>query len=407
MKEWLEKHDVLWRVVAVLIAVVLWIYVVNVVDPTGELSVRNVHPTFIGAEELLNAHNLIVANEDDITVDVKLTGSRRELSAVNTSDVRVEVDISQIKQEGDYSLSYKVILPNGNVSVIKRIPDELSIKVDKIVTKTVPIKVELKGNIADGYMAGDITTVPSTLSVIGKAEEMARISHAQITIGKKDLNTTISEQMEYVFCDVNGKVLELQSVSTESSTVEVSYPVLKMKKLPLSVEISEGGGALAKNVDYKITPAEITIAGDEKTVDSLSELTISVLDLAKLSGDTTFPVKVTLPENVKNISGVSEAELSVTFSGLSRKSINTTAIEIVNIPRGYTIEPITQSLPVMLRGTEESLSTVMPQNVRAVVDLDGTVLSPGQHTVSANVVLDGVSDVGAVGEYKVIVSVSK
>ncbi len=407
MKEWLKKHDILTRALALLIAVVLWVYVVTVVDPVGELEVRGIHPTYTGSEELQNALNLSVANEEDNLVNVRLSGKRRELAAINTDEVRVEVDISQIKAAGTYTLSYRVILPSNDISVAHRDPNALSVRIDKIITKTVPVRVKFEGDIADGYMAGEIATVPSSLSVMGLAEEIDRISYAQVKIGKKNLNTSVHEQMSYDFYDARDRVLDLNSVKTENSTVEVSLPVLKLKTLPLSIELVEGGGALKKNVSYTIEPKEITVAGEEKTVDALQSLMVGVVDLSKISDNTTIPVKLTLPENVQNTSGETSANVKLEFNGLASRTVETSAIEITNIPAGYTIEPVTNSLNVLLRGPEESLNKVLPQNVRAVVDLSNTVLTPGQHTIVANVLIDGTADVGAVGEYKVVIRVSK
>lgn len=407
MKEWLKKYDVLTKALAVLISVVLWIYVVTVVDPVGELPISKISPTYTGSEQLLNTQNLIVGNADENTVSMRLTGKRRALATINPDDIKIEVDISKIVEPGTYTLSYKIVLPTGEVAVASRNPAQLEVKIDRIVTAAVPVKVVLEGSVAEGYIAGDATTVPSTLSVLGLAEEINSISYAQVKIGKKDLNTSIHQQMSYSFFDADGKELKLSSVQTENRTVEVMLPVLKTKTIPLDIDVVEGGGALEKNVNYAISPAEITIAGEEKVVDTMESLVVGVADLSKISDDTALDFKLTLPDGIRNMSGESEVSVSLSFGGLATKSINTNTIEIINIPRGYNIEPLTNSLSVLLRGSEDELNKILPQNVRAVVDLTSTVLTPGQHTLTARVTVDGNANVGAVGEYKINVKVSK
>ena len=64
-------------------------------------------------------------------------------------------------------------------------------------------------------------------------------------------------------------------------------------------------------------------------------------------------------------------------------------------------------MDVQLRGAEANLDQVVAQNIRAVVDLASIALSPGQHTINAAIMIDGVKKVGAVGEYKVVIRVSK
>ncbi len=407
MKEWLKKYDVLTKALAVLIAIVLWVYVVTVVDPVGELPISGVLPTYTGSEQLLNMQNLIVGNTEENAVSMRLTGTRRALSMLNTDDIKVEVDISKIVEPGTYKLSYKIVLPTGEVAVASRSPSQLEVKIDKIVTATVPVKVVLEGSVADGYVAGDATTVPSSLSVLGLAEEVNNISYAKVKIGKKHLNTSIHEQMAYSYYDADDNELDLISIQTDSRVVEVILPVLKTKKIPLDIDVVEGGGALEKNVNYAISPAEITIAGEEKEIDAMKSLVIGVADLAKISGDTELEFKLIMPDEIRNISGESTAQVVLSLNGLGTKSVSTNTIEIINIPRGYTIEPLTNNLDVLLRGNEADLNNVLPQNVRAVVDLTSTVLSPGQHTLAARVIVDGNVSVGAVGEYKIDIKVSK
>ncbi|MEG2377069.1 MAG: CdaR family protein [Clostridia bacterium] len=406
MREWLKKYDILARVLAVIIAVVLWIYVVNVVDPVAELEISDIHPHYIGAEELLNARNLMVANEDQNLVKVTLRGARRDLAVLNRDDVKVEVDISKIKEAGSYKLSYKISVPNADVEVHRRSPNDLSVKLDKITTASVPVRVWLDGSIADGYVADEITSVPATITATGLQNQVSQIAYAKVTVMRRGINASILEQMRYEFYNSKDQALTLESVKTESDTVEVSMPILKVRELPLSIEIAEGGGALKKNASCKIVPETIKVAGEEKTIDALKSLMIGVIDLSKITDDGVVPLQITLPDNIKNMSGETSAKVEVKFNGLSKKTVKTSSIEVTNIPAGHKIEPVTNSLDVLLRGSEASLAKVLPQNVRVVVDLTTTVLSPGQHTISATVTVDGAADVGAVGDYKVVIKVS-
>lgn len=407
MREWIKKYDVLPKALALAIAVGLWFYVVNVVDPRATETYRGITPVYVGSDELMNSANLMVTSQEENQVTVTVSGKRKDLVNLSKEDIRVEVDISKCKEAGNYTLPYTVTLPSGDLTITRRNPAQLEVRLDKIVSASVPIRVALDGNIADGYMADEITTTPKILPITGLQDEVAQVSYAQVKIVKKNLTTSILEQMHYEFYDADDKLLTLSSIQAESDTVEVSMPVLKLKELPLAVEILEGGGALKKNVNYIIEPASITVAGEASTIDALQSVMIGVVDLSKIQESTTLPFQITLPDNLKNISGETSAEVNLELSGLTKKVTNTTSIEIINIPNGYNIDPVTNSLDIQIRGSEENVSQVLPQNVRAVVDLASTVLSPGQHTVTATILIDGVKEVGAVGEYKVVVRVSK
>jgi len=178
-------------------------------------------------------------------------------------------------------------------------------------------------------------------------------------------------------------------------------------ELPLAIDFVEGGGALLKNVNYELEPESIRVAVDStKAVDS-QPVKIGVVDLSKLSDSGQVSFQITLPEGYKNVSGETSVVADIEISGLEKQRVTTNAIEIINIPSGYVIEPITNQLAVTLRGAESAIKKVTVDNVRAVVDLESTILTPGQHTMTAKIVVDGVDGVGAIGEYKVVVRVSK
>ena len=64
------------------------------------------------------------------------------------------------------------------------------------------------------------------------------------------------------------------------------------------------------------------------------------------------------------------------------------------------------SLQVQSRGPAETVDALTASNVRAVADLSG-LSGTGQFTVNTDIYVDGVSDVGAMGSYSVLVTLSE
>lgn len=407
MRAWLKKYDILNRALSVLIALVLWFYVVNVLDPVTDVEIKEISPVFLGSDELMISKNLMVTNQDDYLVSVVISGKRNELVTVDNEDIRVDVDLSKLKGPGVYTLPYTVILPSDDIKVLRKHPAQLEVKLDRVSTAIIPVKIAIEGSVAEGYMTGEPTSIPSGVSITGLLQDIGKISYAQVKVKKTDINTTISEHMRFDFYDSDGKLLQLDSVEPESETVEVNIPVLKVVDVPLKVDIVEGGGARGQNLKYKIKPEFITIAGEERLVDALDSIKVGVLDLSKIGGSNKTDFVITLPENIRNISGEVSAEVEYSIIGLKSKVFRTSQIEIINIPAGYSIEPVTNSIDVNIRGTEDGLSKLLPDNIHAISDLTATILSPGRHTIPAHIEIQGVTGVGAVGEYRIVVNVKK
>ena len=89
------------------------------------------------------------------------------------------------------------------------------------------------------------------------------------------------------------------------------------------------------------------------------------------------------------------------------KERKVTDITFINKPEGYEANPVTQSLTVLVRGTQETLDAVTASQIRIVADLARLDLSTGTRTVPVRVYLDGSSDVGVVGEYNISISISR
>ena len=62
-------------------------------------------------------------------------------------------------------------------------------------------------------------------------------------------------------------------------------------------------------------------------------------------------------------------------------------------------------LEVTLRGTEAALKSVDPMNIRAVADLTDYGTTTRSVMVPVRIYVDGVTDVGAIGEYRVLVNI--
>ena len=98
-------------VISLLIAVVLWVYVTNVEATTTTDTYRGI-PVYFVNEERLEERGLIIGNQDYTSISATITGSRREMTKFNASDLKVEIDVNEISQASTWHLSYKIKFPS-------------------------------------------------------------------------------------------------------------------------------------------------------------------------------------------------------------------------------------------------------------------------------------------------------
>jgi hypothetical protein len=103
----------------------------------------------------------------------------------------------------------------------------------------------------------------------------------------------------------------------------------------------------------------------------------------------------------------SEATVTVELKNLKESTFRVTNLELANKPDNLKATLGTLSLQVTLRGPSDVMGSITASNIRAVADLSSLGTSTGQFSVPVDIYVDGFSNVGAIGSYSVLVSISE
>ena len=106
-----------------------------------------------------------------------------------------------------------------------------------------------------------------------------------------------------------------------------------------------------------------------------------------------------MPAHITNESGEISAQVSVEVIGLVVEDYSVENLVVNNTRPGHTVDFISSSIDVRLRGRSEDLADITAEDIRLVADIRD--YGPGRHRVQARVYIDGtVADVGAIGLYQ-------
>lgn len=395
-------------IVSILITVLLWFYVVNVENPIGDTTFSNV-PVVIQGEDLLKEKGLIVTDISRETMNLKANGKRKTFLKVYRSNVTIGVDVSDIDQIGEHKLSGKVapdsLRTDASISISEKDNLFVTVTVKKLATKEVPVVGQFIGAVANGFEAENIQVNPSKLEVSGPEDVIAKISHAVVLMQGENLKESINQDAPFVLMDEHNNVIQEKSLVYHIKTVAAFLPVVRVFDIPLKVELKNGGGATAEDAAISITPSFVKLSGSEDKLRSLSELSLGEIDLAEVFQNKSHTFSIPLPDGAENRTGVTEATVIVTIEHLPMKSIAANQIAIINAPEGREVSLVNNSLQVWVRGKQAQLDLATGDNIRVVVDLQGTNLKKGQARAKANVYLEGISDIGIVGtDYSVAIT---
>ncbi len=421
------KNRLLTALVSLAVAFGLWMYVVTVVSPESENTYYNI-PVTLQNEGDLEERGLMITTEDIPTVSLRLSGNRTDLQKLNSSNISVYVDLSKLSRSEEpltYEIVYPGDVPNNAITVQKRTPDTIKLKVEERASKNVKLQVAYSGNQEAGFSADKENAEFNyrQFRLEGPKRILDQIVSLRVNVdlnGRKEsivdtrlgytLTNSAGGSVDSTLVDVYG-VSEDDSQDTEKLTGFVTLQKLRiasLKQVQLTPEVIAGGGATEKNTKIKIQPETLTISGNEQVIAQLNGiLSIGEINLGQYLQDTQLkiPVEQFLPESVICESGETEITVEIGFPNLRTKTLKITNITPVNAPAGRTPVIVTKVIEVRLRGPKSQVDAITAEDVEATVDFTGAKANSAETRQVIFKLAPKFGNVGAVGTYTVSTTV--
>ena len=400
-----KTNKIVYVVLSLLLAAIFWMYVDASQGSIIGQDFTNVPIDFIGAEDTLPSRGLMLASGGDATLDLRLSGPRSVISNLRAGDVRAQVNLTSINAAGPYSLSWTPVFPDNvnrsDITIERQSRMNISVQVTSLYSQEIPVAINVIGEVPEGYvyLADRVVKEPAVLTVSGLQDSVDPVASARIVVDITGATSTIQQEYSYELLDSEGNVLENPEVRVSDQRVSVTVPVHMMKKLPLTIDYKESAGSWMANATCKLEPSTIVVTGEPLSLETIDEINLGEVDLsAYYEFDDDIPIK--LPAGCENSSGYKSTHLSIHFRGLETRNFTATNIKSLGLSESQRFDLITTSLDVVLRGPAEDLALVTEEDIRIVVDLT-EIASDGTVQPQATVLVDGYSNVGAVGTYKV------
>lgn len=412
-KEKITNSKALRVLISILVAVFIWIYVDDTNGYIVTVDAKNVPVEFIGETTSLADKGLMLLEDTERAVNLELSGTKKVLMKLDTSELRVQADLSDVDSSGVQSVNYRVRFPLGfdsskvTVKSKKSGSFNISASVGELFSKSVEIRCDVQGSVAENHIAGELQLMPGTLEIRGQQSEVNRIEYAKISLSIEDARESISQTLTYRLYDRYDREVTDANVHPVVEEIQVVMPVYLIKELPLVVEFVESPGSSLSNVNYKIDPDRIVVSGEAGLLRDINEIKLDRFDLSTISSKGTYFYQIPLPEGCENLSGVGRTVMTIEFKDLVIDQITTEKIEYENAPEGKEINILTSRVQVTLRGTSGDIWSLTPEDVTIVADLQGVSSASGSYTVPAEVRLNSNGDIGIIGEYQVKVNISE
>ena len=414
MEKETKNRNWLYVVLSVALAVCLWVYVSYINSSDNTYTFRNVPVEFTGLDTL-EGRELMISDGAEQTITLNVRTSWSTALRLSSEAISVTVDVSSIESAGTYTTGYRINYPTGvsgnSVSITGSTAQNVTYTVARRTERSVEVQGVFRGEVAEGYQREEFSFSPSTILIAGEESAVNQVDHALVTVTRDEpLSETFSGEMPFQLIGLDGTVLDLEELNLETdvNTVQVTLPVVQLKEVELTVDLLPGGGATADNAVVTINPSTITVSGSEADLAGLSSISLGEIELGNIFSQDTFTFDIQLASGLENVSGETQATVTVEITGLTTRTLEVDNIQWINAPEGCTVELVSQVRQIQIRGSEEAVNAVIASQISIVADLtDATI---GTQNVPARVSLNGASDVGVAGDenyYRVVVNIAR
>ncbi len=312
MKKILATDNAL-RVLSLLSAIAIWIYIAIVMDPAIQVTVRDLPIQFVG-QEYLNDRGYAIINESATTVTIKVKGSRKKMGNNDMDTIIAKANVSEVNAEGNHNVPIEIIIPFENQGIQSQSLYTVDVNVEPIAQKTLDLQIKTTGTLANNYIAGDIEINPKKVVVRGAQSAVEKISKAVATLDFKGEDVDIDKDIPITFYNENEKAISAldaisKRVKADIDKTTVHCPVLKI--IEAKAKANFGWQELPEDFKYKIEPSTLYIYGNDAKVYTITEISTHEISVRELKDRKKLKVKLDIPYGVKVFGDVSEVEISL------------------------------------------------------------------------------------------------
>mgnify|MGYP001216277669 CR=1 FL=1 len=372
-----KGNDLTIKIFALIIAIILWSYVMSEENPLITPEFKNIDVSFENIDSL-ERQNLVVMEPKEAKISVKVSGKRNDISNIE-KDIIATVDLSGYT-EGDKKVPVYVEVPN-EVKLVDYNPKEISFKFEKIVRKECPVTIETEGKLPQGYVLGEAEVKPQSVYIEGPRSWVNSVSKVIASVNVADKKDDINVSRPIKLVDDEGN--DVRGVEKDQNAVDIFIPVYRAKKVPIELQTENQLPDNYQVTNINVNPSTIEIKGKKEAIVGITSIKTKPIDINSLIGNKNAVVDLEIPENVSLVDPNQKVTVSLNIEESKTKTLDFTLhdVEIRNLNQDLSIdeEDLNKSFEITIKGSSDKVDLINKEDL--YVELDLTGLDEGSHNV--------------------------
>lgn len=388
------------KLASLLLAFVLWFLVAQIYDPKDTVTFNNIQVRLINTELLDEEGKVYEVLDNSNLVRVTVTGPQSIVkSELRRSDIVAEADMSKLTDINTIAITYYCENISNDSVEIKGNHDSVRLNVEDKTSKWIKLESNTIGDVASGYMIGNVTLDQTNIEVTGPKSAISQVDHAGVDINVTDSTTSLSANVDIKLYDADDNELVLESVKKNVDSAYMTVEVLATKEVPVEIEymgVPEDGYMATGEVESSVPT--VRIAGTVSTLVGISAITVPE-DRMNITGQSDnlvdiINLKEYLPANVRLADKSFDGKITATvyIEPIVSKDLTVAEenISVTGVPDGMEAEitSTAEEYNITVSGLSRDVSILHDSSVTGILNLtqwmeDNGVeeLTPGTYTI--------------------------
>lgn len=381
MKEKLTENWIL-KIASLVFAFCLWLIVMNFENPTKPQTFTNIPVKFVNTE-MLTDQGLIyeVLDNTSVVKNITVYGPRNTVEQLKDEDIVATADFSKLSEIGTIPIEFSTNRFHNEISKIRGSSSVVKLNIEKKKTARLLLRISTVGEVADGYLLGNMVPDQNQIIVSGGETIINTIDKAVAKVDVTDATAGIATYADVILYDKDGEQIESESLIQNVSSVRVAVEVLATKSVPLSfATIGTPPNGYMATGQVESNPETVMIAGTNKVLESINRIEIPAeeLNVTGQSKDliTTVDIRKYLPANTvfadKEFNGQTTVKAYIEKSFSKTVRIKKEQVRLMNKPEGFDVQlqDLDNEFEVVLVGLEDELNALKDEDIVGYIDLE-------------------------------------
>ena len=364
---------------ALMLAITVWIIAVTASDPAE----NRTYPRNVSIEVVGQDTNLVMTSDLPSNVAIVLNTPQTVWEKITSaqSPVHAVLDLSGL-QPGTHMVDLQIQVSIRPVKVVSYSPRTISVTLESLSSKIVPLTLDIRGEPAIGYQVEEPVVDVKQITVTGPISQVDRVAEVRATLDINLVYEDISRMINIVALDKNEIVIN--DVTLTPERVDLNLEINQRygyRNVIVSVNIEGQVAEGYRLTNISVIPLAVTVySSDPQIVNGLPGYVQTMpLNLEGMKDDIDVSLLLDLPEGVLVVGDNRTVLVRVSIAAVqSSMPIANIPIEIIGLPENLKAVLAPEMITLLISGPLPILDGIKPEDIRVYLDLTDYVVGTYQ-----------------------------